>query len=41
MKRLKNILGIIILVVLINIIFKSLNDEKSFALNNTLKTINN
>ena len=41
MKRLKNILGIIILVVLINIIFKSLNDEKSFALNNTFKTINN
>jgi Do/DeqQ family serine protease len=40
MKRLKNIFGIIFLVVLINIIFKSINDEKSFASNNTINTIN-
>ena len=40
MKRLKNIFGIIILVVFINIILKSLNDEKSFASNNTINTIN-
>lgn len=40
MKRLKNIFGIIVIVVLINIILKSINDEKSFALSNTFNTIN-
>ena len=40
MKRLKNIFGIIVLVVLINMIFKSLNDNKSFSNEKGFNTLN-
>ena len=40
MKRLKNIFGIIVLVVLINMIFKSLNDNESFSNEKGFNTLN-
>jgi S1-C subfamily serine protease len=40
MKRLKNIFGIIVLIVLINMIFKSLNDNESFSNEKGFNTLN-
>tara|TARA_B100001063_G_scaffold80138_1_gene74579 strand:- start:2589 stop:3974 length:1386 start_codon:yes stop_codon:yes gene_type:complete len=40
MKRLKNIFGIIVLVVLINMIFKSRNDDESFSNEKGFNTLN-